>query len=242
VRFEAPRGADGKRRQPRLGPFTTEKAAKDALGDVRSGTHTDDRRTTLAVYLPRWLEGQRPARKQRTYESYEEALRLYWIPALGHVQLADLREQHVRDAHKAMRKLNRPAEDGDKSEMLRRLAGARATVPHLPGTRVRVVPLTETRIQRVTAVLRAALNDCKALKINPAADIELRVPKRKPIAWTAERVIRWRESGKGWKPSPVMVWTPQQTGEFLDAIEDDRLYALYCLVAHVPTMCQHRAE
>ena len=52
VRFEAPPSADGKRRQPRLGPFATEKAAKDALtdalGDVRSGIHTDDRRTTLA--------------------------------------------------------------------------------------------------------------------------------------------------------------------------------------------------
>ena len=29
-----------------------------------------------------------------------------------------------------------------------------------------------------------------------------------------------------------MVWTPQQTGQFLDAIEDDRLYPLYSLVAY----------
>jgi hypothetical protein len=184
VRFEAP-GADGKRRQPRLGPFTKEREAKDAvvdaLGDMRSGTLTDDRRTTLAVYLTRWLESQQLARKRRTYDSHAEVCRLYWIPALGHVQLAGLREQHVLDAHKAMRKLNRPTEDGDGTEMLRRLAGARATVPHLPGIRVRTAPLTETRIQRITAVLRAALNDCKALKINPAAGIELRVPKRKPI-------------------------------------------------------------
>jgi hypothetical protein len=27
-------------------------------------------------------------------------------------------------------------------------------------------------------------------------------------------------------PSPVMVWTPEQTGEFLDFILEDRLYAL----------------
>ncbi len=211
VRFEAPPSADGKRRQPRLGPFTTEKAAKDALtdalGDMRSGIHTDDRRTTLADWLPRWLETQQLARKQRTWESYAEACRLYWIPALGHVRLADLREQHVRDVHKAMRKLNRPAEAGDRSELLRRLAAARATVPHLPGTRVRLAPLTEARIQRVTAVLRAALNDCKALKVNPAAGIELRVPKRRPIVWTAERVTRWRDSGGTWRPGPVMVWT-----------------------------------
>jgi hypothetical protein len=59
----------GKRRQPRLGPFTTEKQAKDALvdalGDMRSGTLTDDRRTTLAVYLTRWMEKQQLAWKGR---------------------------------------------------------------------------------------------------------------------------------------------------------------------------------
>ena len=80
-------------------------------------------------------------------------------------------------------------------------------------------------------MLRAALGDCKALKVNPAAGIELRVPKRKPILWTPERVTRWRESGGRWRPGPVMVWTPEQTGEFLDAIEGDRLYALYHLAA-----------
>lgn len=236
VRFEAPTDADGKRRQPRLGPFATEREAKDALtgtlGDLRDGTHTDDRQTTLAGYLARWLDKQQLALKRRTWETYAESCRLYWIPALGHVRLAQLREQHILGAHKAMRKLNTPAEQGDHSELMRRLAAARATNPHLPDKRVRTAPLSETTIQCVTSVLRAALNDCKALKVNPAAGIELRVPKRRPIVWTAARVTRWRESGGRWRPGPVMVWTPQQTGEFLDAIEDDRLFTLHCLTAY----------
>ena len=57
------------------------------------------------------------------------------------------------------------------------------------------------------------------------------MPKRKPILWTPERVTRWRDSGGTWRQGPVMVWTPQQTGEFLDAIEGDRLYPLYSLAA-----------
>ena len=236
ARYEAPADDDGKRRQPRIGPYPTERQAKDALtdvlGDVRSGVHADDRQTTLAEYLTRWLQGQQLARKRRTYESYAAACRLYWIPALGHVRLAQLREQHVLDVHKAMRKINTPTEAGDRSELLRRLAAVRAAIPHLPGQRVRTAPLSETTIQRNTAVLRAALGDCKALKVNPAAGIELRVPKRKPILWTPQRVTRWHESGRTWRPGPVMVWTPQQTGEFLDAIEDDRLFALYCLTAY----------
>ncbi|RFS86794.1 site-specific integrase [Actinomadura spongiicola] len=51
----------------------------------------------------------------------------------------------------------------------------------------------------------------------------------KPYVWTAERVQRWQETGKA--PGPVMVWTPAQTGAFLDFAVDERLYALFHLVA-----------
>jgi integrase len=48
--------------------------------------------------------------------------------------------------------------------------------------------------------------------------------------WTPER-IRRRET-TGVVPSPVVVWTPAETGQFLDHILGDRLYALFHLVAH----------
>jgi integrase len=48
--------------------------------------------------------------------------------------------------------------------------------------------------------------------------------------WTPER-IRRRET-TGVVPSPVVVWTPAETGQFLDHIHGDRLYALFHLVAH----------
>lgn len=35
----------------------------------------------------------------------------------------------------------------------------------------------------------------------------------------------------GEKPSPVMVWTPEQTGAFLDFLAEDRLYAMWHLIA-----------
>jgi hypothetical protein len=56
-----------------------------------------------------------------------------------------------------------------------------------------------------------------------------RVPRRKPLVWTAERVARWETTGK--IPAPVMVWTPAQTGAFLDFASTERLYALFHLVA-----------
>jgi integrase len=128
-----------------------------------------------------------------------------------------------------MRKLN-TAEDGDRSELLRRLAAARATIPHLPGKRVRRSPLSETRIRRVTAPLVTALNQCRALPVNPAAGIGGKARRTRPPAWTEPREQRWRQTGK--RPAPVMVWTAAQTGAFLDSAEGDRLYPAYHLAAY----------
>ncbi|MET7718571.1 site-specific integrase [Streptomyces sp. NPDC005407] len=51
------------------------------------------------------------------------------------------------------------------------------------------------------------------------------VTRPKPLVWTPERVEHWKKTGE--KPGPVMVWTPEQTGQFLDFILDDRLYSLW---------------
>jgi hypothetical protein len=46
--------------------------------------------------------------------------------------------------------------------------------------------------------------------------------------WTDGRIDEWRASGV--RPS-VAVWTPAQLTEFLDYVKDDRLYALWWLIA-----------
>jgi integrase len=54
---------------------------------------------------------------------------------------------------------------------------------------------------------------------------------RIPIGWPSRRsaaLTAWRAGA----PRPgVAVWTPQQTGQFLDSASDDRLYALHHLIA-----------
>lgn len=72
-----------------------------------------------------------------------------------------------------------------------------------------------------------ALNQCKALPVNPARGIGGKARKTRPLLWTEPRVERWRQTGK--RPAPVMVWSPLQCGTFLDSIEAERLYALYHL-------------
>ena len=68
------------------------------------------------------------------------------------------------------------------------------------------------------------------IALNPAEHVELpsgRSPNA--LVWTEARVQRWLETGR--RPSPVMVWTPEQTGRFLDFTIDDRHYPLWHLVA-----------
>jgi hypothetical protein len=103
-------------------------------------------------------------------------------------------------------------------------------VPHLPGRRVRVAPLSETRIRRVTAPLVTALNQCTALPVNPATGIGGKTRMTRPLLWTEPRVERWRQTGQ--RPSPVMVWTAAQCGALLDSIGNDRLYPVYHLAAY----------
>jgi integrase len=98
------------------------------------------------------------------------------------------------------------------------------------GKRVSGRPLTDARIRRVHAVLRAALNDA-SIPVNPAARLKLgKARKRRPLLWTEPRVAEWRETGK--VPGPVMVWSGGQCGAFLDGIEGERLYALFHLAAY----------
>ncbi|GGO80608.1 hypothetical protein GCM10012280_02920 [Wenjunlia tyrosinilytica] len=81
--------------------------------------------------------------------------------------------------------------------------------------------------------MRAALNAAIARQLitfNAAEHVELASGKRpKGLLWTEERVRHWERTGA--KPSPVMVWTPEQLGRFLDAAEGDRLYPMFHLIA-----------
>lgn len=108
--------------------------------------------------------------------------------------------------------------------------------------------------QRIRATLRAALAPAVRsglLAANVAAQVELASGDRaKARPWTQARADDWRQrytaaiDGLGgdrarwrvWRlasmrPSPVMVWTLAQIGQFLDHIADDRMYPLYHLIA-----------
>lgn len=246
ARYEAPKAADGKRRQPRIGPFDTEKECKDelarVLGQVGQTGHVDDRKMTVGTYLDKrlaWRVAESEAGdglKRSTLDAEREAIELYFKPGLGHIKLADLRDHHIRDLYAAMRLINRNTEEKHPSELLRRLLATRAA---RDGQRVSTRPLSEARIKRMHAVLTGALNDAvkvsKLLLVNPAEGVLRakgggRRSRAKPLLWTAERVEHWEKTGN--VPGRVMVWSARQCGAFLDFAEHDRLYPLLHLAAY----------
>lgn len=91
---------------------------------------------------------------------------------------------------------------------------------------------------RILATLRAGLNWGIKRQIIPPitpvkfVEIAAEVAPKKLI-WTDERVAEWKLTGKI-PQDAIMVWTPEQTGIFLDHLLacGDRLYALYHTIAY----------
>ncbi|MEU3390437.1 tyrosine-type recombinase/integrase [Streptomyces albidoflavus] len=199
---------------------------------------------TVAEWLDRWLAGKRIRRSG--LNRYETDIRMHLKPHIGNRRLDRLRVSHlsemftdIRDANAQILEDNaqrRAALDEIATvpwkgvENRARRKAMKAAIDEMPPFRRITGPSTR---QHIKATLRASLNDAigqQIITFNPAAHVEID-PVRKPkaLVWTDERVTKWEQTGE--KPSPVMVWTPQQTGAFLDFVAEDRLYAMWHLIA-----------
>jgi integrase len=209
------------------GGFRTQADADAALTALRAkvaaGQDLEAAKQTVAAYLDSWLAGKADL-KDSTRTSYTTHIALYLKPALGDLRLEELRDHHVEELYAAMRLIG--TDVARPSPVLRRILAARTRVVNVDK------PLSAARIRRVHATLMSALNSAvkrRKLVHNPAEHVELASGKApKAVVWTAPRIAEWKKSGKRY---PVAVWTPELAGAFLDAVADDRLYALWHLIA-----------
>src|SRR6266487_2937952 len=78
---------------------------KVALHEQQQGTLVTAPQQTLAQFLTDWLENsQKQSVRPRTYERYEEIVRLHIVPVLGRHQLQKLSAQHLQSFY--TKKLN----------------------------------------------------------------------------------------------------------------------------------------
>ncbi|MGH3869822.1 MAG: tyrosine-type recombinase/integrase [Pseudonocardiaceae bacterium] len=176
---------------------------------------------TVGEWLERWLAGRKKLRNG-TVRGYSGHIRLWLTPQLGHLPLDKLTVDHVAALFDAIAERNDEIDAARSSDDPRIRASVTGIRPTGPAT-----------MQRYRATLRAALNAAiraRKISFNPASYVELPSGKRpKALLWTDERIHRWRQTGQ--KPSRVMIWTPEQTGQFLDHAADEPLYALFHLIA-----------
>jgi integrase len=87
-------------------------------------------------------------------------------------------------------------------------------------------------LHRIRATLRSALNAAirdGLIRDNPARFVELPTPRRPQAqVWTAHRVRHWHQTGERF---PVAVWTANLLAGFLRFVAEDRLYAMWWLIA-----------
>lgn len=90
---------DGKRNYKWFSGFDTKKEAEKFLAskvqEVNNGTFTKPSKQTVSAYLCDWLKFKQTQVRPNTFESYESRIRNHVIPALGNIQLANLRPQHL---------------------------------------------------------------------------------------------------------------------------------------------------
>nr|WP_279579280.1 hypothetical protein [Fodinicola feengrottensis] len=195
---------------------------------------------TAKVTIAQWLDQWLAAKRGRTPKSYEVDVRVHLKPRIGNIridrltvgQLADMfdaidEENIAREANNTARRdieSRRKAAHGRKDK-----AVLREELHALPPYRRPTGPTTQKNIR---ACLRAALNKAishQLITFNPAAHLDMRDTKKtRPLVWTASRIEFWQQTGRA--PGPVMVWTPEHTGAFLDHITNDPLYPLFHLI------------
>ncbi|MGH8881944.1 MAG: tyrosine-type recombinase/integrase, partial [Stackebrandtia sp.] len=177
---------------------------------------------TVGDYLKRWIAGRRI--DEATIKTYTNHIRHHLVPHLGHIPLQRLAIEDISAMFTAIAERNQQILQARNSDDL-------PTRANVKGKRT----VSAATMNRVRSTLRRALNDAirkdRLLEHNPAAHVEPPKEERpKGLIWTMPRVAHWKATGK--KPGPVMVWTPDQAGCFLDHVEahDPDMYPIYALV------------
>jgi integrase len=239
--LELPRGPGGKRRpRMRRGGFESRDAAQAAYDEakamIRRGGDPANRELA-GDYLRKWLD-ERIDLKATARRTYGITVNTYLIPLLGHVEMTQLQADDVGKVFATIREWNDSLAAGKPVRPHQRHVGPEA-------------------MQRIRAVLRAALNDAVddgILGFNPAMRKRVRmetVRKWKPLAWTpAREAVFWKAyrdrlskdtTTRGdraylvWRnmdlrPVPAMVWTPDQAGKFLAYATGHRLCDMFELI------------
>lgn len=214
---------------------------------------------TVSQWLATWLRGKQRLRASTT-AAYASHIRLYLDPQIGHIRVDKLQAADVADVFEAIDELNETilAARASGDPALRAKVKGRRLVGAATKQRIRAT-LRAALNAAIRQRLGIDINPAALIELPPGKRPKALVwtPER-ITAWHASRdayvaATRQRKQvlaaasphgaklGTGVtaynayvaapRPSPVMVWTPDQTATFLHRAKGHRLYALYRLIA-----------
>ncbi len=215
---------------------------------------------TVGQWLQTWLAGRKGLRNG-TLRSYRTHITTHLDPVIGHIRLDRLRVTDVQAVFDAIDERNetiaRARRSGDPG-LRAQVKGARVVGP---ATMHRIRATLRAALNQAIRERRIDLNVASLVELPSGRRPKALVwtPER-VREWRNSRETfiqaksRTRPTGDGAlgglggtvrgrrvkpmdayvstpRPSPVMVWTPEQTGAFLDRAARHRLHALYHLIA-----------
>lgn len=212
---------------------------------------------TVGQWLQTWLAGRKGLRNG-TQRSYRTHITTHLNPVIGHIRLDRLRVTDVQAVFDAIDERNetitRARQSGDPEAQVQ-VKGARVVGP---ATMHRIRATLRAALNQAIRERRIDLNVASLIELPSGRRPKALVwtPER-VREWRHSRETfiqaksRTRPTGDGAlggtvrgrrvkpmdayvstpRPSPVMVWTPEQTGTFLDRAARHRLHALYHLIA-----------
>lgn len=232
----------GERQRISKSGYETDDDAWAALAEARSkvlaGTHTKPSRLTVKEFFEVWFPKMRMTVEPTTANNYETLARSYVMPVIGKKRLQDVDSLTVSalyehllkegrrkktDTHYEMyviwREVTERGEDIKAAELARKVGvsywAARNAMLRFQAGRVptqRPAGLAKKSVHSVKIMLKSAFSDAVVwgyVQTNPTIGVR----------------------GPSVKRRKHQTWTPTELATFLSAVKDERLYAMWILVA-----------
>lgn len=217
--------AEGKRRQKWHTVHGTKKDAEAELArlvhEVNTGAYAEPDKMLVREYLDRWLKDYaRVSVAPKTYERYDQIVRLHLSPSIGHIPLLKLKPLHIQA-------MEAEALVSGRKRRRKTLADASVATPRQneasePEDKKKTEGLSARSVLHLHRVLRTALQQAVKWQIlprNPADAVRPPRPERKEMQALDEdgtaKLLVSAQSTRVWIPVLLAVTTGMRRGEIL---------------------------
>lgn len=110
--IEVGRDEEGKRKQKWFSGYRKRKDAYDAMiekeDEINKGKFVEPSKETLKTYMNKWFENKKTQIRPSTARTYDWLIHKHIIPNIGHLELAEIKPQHLQEFYTKLQKAENP--------------------------------------------------------------------------------------------------------------------------------------